>query len=297
MQNSREVQAVEIHGQDTGTAKLSDFESVMAYLARRWKENAEHPAESLSEEYAEQHARFQCASFNEQKGNLGGAECPICRNKGYIMKPTGGWGTAMYECECMKQRRYSEGLERAGLRDAERFTFDTYTTEEEWQKKAKALAMRYVSEGGHNWLYIAGNSGAGKTHLCTAVCAQLVKAGKEVRYEVWSDVLHSLEQARFDDRKRGELMERLRGVDVLYLDDFLKTPANKRPSDSALAYALEIINARYVADRVTILSTEHLLGEICGFDEALGGRIAEKTPGSKIQMRGENRNYRMRDKR
>jgi len=285
---------VEINGLDTGTARLSDFDTAFAYLMQRWEANAGQAAEPFSEEYAERHAQFQCDSYNEQTGGLRGVDCTVCRNKGYIMKPTGGWGTAMYECQCMKKRRFIDGLARAGLRNADQFTFDAYTTEEDWQRKAKALAVRYAEEGGKRWLYIAGNSGAGKTHLCTAVCAQLVKDGREVRYEVWSDVLHRLEQTRFDDRKRGDLMDSLRGVDVLYLDDFLKTPANKRPTDSAIGYAFEIINARYIADRATILSTEFLLDEICGFDEALGGRISEKTPGSKIQIRGNGRNYRMK---
>lgn len=281
---------MEASGQGIGTMK--SFEDVLAYLAQSWAEDT--PREPFTDEQAENHARWQCSIYNEQEGNLAGDDCRECKNKGYVMRPTGGWDTAMYECACMKKRRYLQGLKRAGLTGADRLTFEAYETEEEWQAKAKRLAMQYADNPGGRWLFVAGNSGAGKTHLCTAVCSQLLKEGREIRYEIWSEILHGLEQKRFDERGYEERMESLRTVDVLYIDDFLKTPANKRPSDSALSYALEIINGRYVSGRITILSTEYLLDELAAFDEALAGRIAERSKGSKIQMRGENRNYRMR---
>lgn len=70
----------------------------------------------------------------------------------------------------------------------------------------------------------------------------------------------------------------LKSVDVLYIDDLFKpTGANSQPTSADIRLAYEIINCRYNAgDKVTIISSERTVSEICDIDEATGGRIMEQ---------------------
>ena len=102
-----------------------------------------------------------------------------------------------------------------------------------------------------------------------------------------------MERTRYNDEKREALMRELKAADVLYIDDLLKTSNNVPPTQSALTYALDIVDLRYTADRKTMISTEFMISEITSFDEALGSRISEKTKGCKIMVKREaGRNFR-----
>ena len=187
-------------------------------------------------------------------------------------------------------------MQDAGLGDLyEKCTFDSYIVSADWQRRNKESAERYASQDGNGWFLFAGASGCGKTHLCTAICGEIAKRGRTVKYVQWRRLFDRLIQTRFKEMEQEQLFKELSDADVLYLDDFLKTPKNIEPSPDMLAYALEIVDARYKADRKTIFSTEFMIDEIVGFDEALGGRIREKTIGNKVMNKREaGRNYRMR---
>ena len=237
-------------------------------------------------------AQMQIKWHNETPGNLPDVDCPECLNRGSYMVLSESGEQIIRECKCMANRRYILAMKAAGLGELyQRCTFDAYKTEEEWQVTAKSKAYAYVKAGGDKWLIFSGNSGCGKTHLCTAICSELAKQGMTIKYVEWKRLLAKLQQTRFKETEQGSLIREMQEVDVLYLDDFLKTAGNAKPSDDALNFALEIVNARYIRDRKTILSTEFLAREIIGFDEALGSRIVEKSYQIQLQ-REQGRNYR-----
>jgi DNA replication protein DnaC len=107
----------------------------------------------------------------------------------------------------------------------------------------------------------------------------------------WKRLLAKLQQTKYKEAEQDALIREMQSVDVLYLDDFLKTAGNAKPSDEALNYALEIINARYIRDKKTIISTEFMDKELIGFDEALGSRIVEKSFQIQV-LRSQGRNFR-----
>lgn len=236
----------------------------------------------------------QCDWYNESEGRLDGIDCPECKNRGNYQLLDNDGNRVMRECKCMAQRRYMTAMKAAGLGELyERCTFDKYRVTNEWQKTCKALAMRYAAQDGNGWFYFGGNSGSGKTHLCTAICSELAKKGRQIMYVQWKRCLAQLVQTKFKLNEQEQLFSDMTTADVLYIDDFLKTPMNKAPSDEALSYALEIVDARYKSDRKTIFSSEFMTREILTFDEALGGRIIEKSKGNKVLLERESgRNYR-----
>ena len=241
--------------------------------------------------------QWQCDTYNASQGDLQGYDCPECLNRGYfelIRDDT----SFMRECRCMKIRRNLERLKKAGfIGQSERFTFENYRASSEWQKKAKATAERYVNENPDKWLFFGGQSGCGKTHLCTAVCMELIRQEHDVKYVQWRDIVHYLEANRFKEEKYSSKITELKDIEILYIDDFLKTTHKIRekpaPSETEMNIAYEIINARVVSGNKTIISSEMHVRDISCLDEATGGRISENSEGFQIQINyQENRNYR-----
>lgn len=244
---------------------------------------------------ADDFARKQCEWYNESEGRLTGIYCPECKNRGNFQILDSEGNTVLRECKCMAQRRYIQMMQSAGLGDLyERCTFDSYQVTTEWQRDAKEKALQYAGKDGNGWFFFGGSSGSGKTHLCTAICSELAKRGRNIRYVQWKRLFAELVQTKFKGYEQEIIFNNCIYADVLYIDDFLKTPRNVSPSEEMLSYALEIIDARYKADNKTILSTEFRCNEILAMDEALGSRIAEKSNNDhKFIERSKGMNYRL----
>ena len=125
---------------------------------------------STCEEFLEERAR----RANSLPGKLGGYDCEKCLNRGFITVVRDG-AEFVRVCECMKSRRSLREIEKSGLGEIlEEYTFERFRTPEPWQQRAKAGAMDFV-ERGRGWFFMGGASGAGKTHLCTAICGELLR--------------------------------------------------------------------------------------------------------------------------
>lgn len=223
--------------------------------------------------------------INELSGNLGFVNCSVCKNKGYIAVIRND-SLVMRECKCMARRKTLKRIKQSGLMDMLRgYTFAEYKTPEQWQKVAKEKAQEFVKEGSGKWFMIAGTPGTGKTHICTAIAGELIKANKEVRYMLWRSEAPHL-KALVNERETYEReMRELREVDVLYIDDFFKGTV----SDADINLAFEILNARYNARRLlTIISSEKTIEEILDIDEAIGSRIYERSKGFCIKTPAQN---------
>ena len=112
-----------------------------------------------------------------------------------------------------------------------------------------------------------------------------MKANKEVRYFLWRDEAPKL-KALVNDREEYErIIEQVKRVDVLYIDDFFKGTVT--PADINLAF--EILNSRYNSDKlITIISTEMTIENILSLDEAVGSRIYERCKGFYIKTPKDN---------
>lgn len=247
----------------------------------------------LSEMTAEEklaRAQKMADRVNAQEGRLTGYDCPACRNKGFVeyVKDTTeqlgypSYTTGSRECVCMAIRRSKWLLKKSGLADlAERCTFDTYKATEPWQvyirDRAEGFLEKAMSGSGRGF-FIGGQTGCGKTHICTALTVSLINSGKSARYMLWTDEAARL-KACVNDDQYASLMWPLKAVGVLYIDDLFKpTGASGQPTQADIRLAYELINYRYNStNKVTIISSERTTGELCEIDEAIGGRIVEKS--------------------
>lgn len=256
----------------------------------------EQPFPEISDFDSDVFRRKRVQWENDAEGTLTGYDCRKCKNKGVIYYLDENGYEFAKECECMEIRRTLSRIERSGLSDSlERLTFDSYQVHNNWQATVKNSAMEFV-DNPSGCFYIGGNTGSGKTHICTAICGELIKQGYEVRYYLWRDLLHRLEANRFEEDRYSNLMDEIRNTDVVYIDDFLKTKGDKSKNASVLEYAFEIINQRYISRKITVLSSEWYLDEIFTLDGATGGRVHEMCKNPMFEMkivRGNEMNYRL----
>ena len=220
--------------------------------------------------------QMQIKADNEAPGYLKYYDCPKCKNKGVYFVEKDGKEISV-DCECMPFRNSIEALEKSGLSSAlKKMTFDNYTCGSEWQVQIKEEAMSFLTASEGCFFFIGGQSGAGKTHICTAILKGFLDNKKSIRYFKWADDLNKVLSLSSSESRaeRAEIIEPLKKTDVIYIDDFFRS---KMPSQAEIKLAFEIINARYTQDLTTIISSEKTAGEIKTIDEAIFSRIIERT--------------------
>lgn len=222
---------------------------------------------------------------NERPGGLPDYDCPVCRNKGWIAYYGDAGDVRLKECECMGKRRAAKYIRSSGLSALlEDYRFDNYETPERWQRAALSTAQQYATAPGRKWMYISGGPGTGKTHLCTAVCGALLNRGEPVRYMLWRDAARTIKALANDAGAYSEALDPYKRAKYLYIDDFLKGGA----TDADMRLAFELINARYVTRKATLISSELDVDAVLDLDEAVGSRIYEMAKGCIIKARGGN---------
>lgn len=287
---------------------MSGMEGIQEVLARLKKKHPRLNVEPMTPiEVAERNAE----SYNKSEGDrhlADGYNCDVCRNKGLvavIRERKDIRGNEVFEeyltpCKCDKVRKSIMRMKRSGLESLfKKYRFENYNVEEAWQQTIKEKAMSFAKHP-EPVFFIGGQSGCGKTHLCTAISRELLFAGNELRYVLWRDESIKLKAAINNEEKYQSIISELKQVDVLYIDDFLKVPIGQdasKPTSADLSLALEIINNRYNAKLITIISSEWSINEIIGFDEALGGRIYEMGGAEYCTSlkKDRSRNYRIRN--
>lgn len=195
----------------------------------------------------------------------------------------------------MKIRESLHAIEKSGLSDVmKKLTFDSFNASTDWQEYIKIKAKSFVKDGKGNWFYIGGQVGCGKTHICTAVTISLFMQGKSGLYMLWRDKTAELKGLMNTD-SYDKKIEELKKAEVLYIDDFLKTPNNNKPTSADINLAFEILNYRYINKLITVISSEWILSEVIDFDEATGSRIKELTGDYLLTVsKNSNKNYRLR---
>lgn len=233
--------------------------------------------------------------FNSQSGELQGYDCRACKNRGYVALLGDNGYMCVQECDCLKVRRTLKQVAETGVNKS--YRFDNFKVKYDWQKTMIEKAKRYVADP-RGWFYAGGQVGAGKTHICSAVFASLVRKGAEGHYMLWTDEGASLKATVNDINAYRQIMKPLMTVKVLYIDDFLKVKQGNNPTAADMNLAFKLINARYNnPDLITIISSEWYLSDVRKFDDAVGSRIYEKTQDFCITLgREEDRNFRMKNK-
>ena len=222
--------------------------------------------------------------------------CPfgLCDGSGWMEIYRDGL-PVMKQCKCMAQQKSLHRLRKSGILPLVRACrFDTYNAPEQWQKEVKDMAIKYAKYPDEKWFFIGGQVGSGKTHLCTAIVASLIRRGYEAKYMLWRDEMRVLKDS-IRENEYCDKMEFLKQVPVLYIDDFFYS-SDGRPTAGDINIAFELINMRYINKLITIISSEYDITQITDISESVGSRIyimAKK--GSCINITPDvSKNYRLK---
>jgi len=136
-----------------------------------------------------------------------------------------------------------------------RWSGETFAVDVQRQALAQALLdAQLYAEQPRGWLYVCGPCGAGKSHLAAAIANELAGAGWGVTYASVPDLLRFV-RGGFGGGEADARLEALMHIDLLMLDDI--------GAEYLTAWAQEqlfiLLNARYLADRATILTSNDRL--------------------------------------
>lgn len=182
-------------------------------------------------------------------------------------------------CECVKVRESLQSLEDSGMTERmKRETFESYRTDESWQKTIKEKAIKFL-DSEESCFYIGGYTGSGKTKICSCMLNKYVERKRAIKYLVWRDFTTDLME---NIENSNKLIREAQEIDVLYIDDLYKFP----PKDFEKRVLYSIINYRVNKGLKTIISSETKLKnsdakeqykyeDMITIDLAVAGRIWE----------------------
>ena len=215
-------------------------------------------------------------TFNAGSENDGtGVECEACNNRGMVAFLNDEGVFAVRPCKCSGTRLTARRLQKQGLYEiSKKKTLDAFEEKTETQKKLKSLVQKYIAEQVPRWLLLCGQSGAGKTHLCTAAFVKIsFVRGVDGRYLLWNSDGRRIKAAAKEGDDR--LLRDFKKTKLLYIDDLFKCKKDVEPSDADVRLAFELLDYRYSHKLMTIISTEMQLEDLRSLDEAIYRRIRE----------------------
>lgn len=228
-------------------------------------------------------------------GACGIWEKPAYYDGKYLVAATKVFCSKRNDCEKLSSYR-SEWIEKnkknSGLKDLLNKRINDFVASDPWQEAIKKMAVNYIADCKNNfaehtpcnWLMFLGQSGCGKTHLCSGISNWLLEQNKRVLYVRYIELSNSI--SNFD----YSLLERAKHAQILYLDDLFKSSAN-RLDDKAI---FDLIDYRYNNNMQTIISCERTSQEMIDINEAVVGRIVERCNGFFFEIEKEpGKNYRL----
>lgn len=199
--------------------------------------------------------------------------CPDCQDTGFVDGRM---------CQCFKQLRRAAAyqqlssdlpLEKCRF---ENFTLDYYQSSDRAYHQMEGV-LRVCRKFAQNFrtdspsMLFKGGTGLGKTHLSLAIANVVISKGFGVVYGSAQSFAVALERERFD-RQGAATALRLTGCDLLIIDDL----GAEFPSNYVNAMLYDAVNARMLADRPTVISTNLSMKEL---EERYGERFASRIAG------------------
>ncbi len=167
-----------------------------------------------------------------------------------------------------------------GARLAASMTFESFTkgaagaTAAQKRSLAEALAAAKVfAEHPSGWLYLAGPTGVGKTHLAAAIVGESIAQGREVLFRFVPDLLDDLRRSYGPSGSKSfdHTFSQVRDVDVLILDD-LGAEASTAWAEEKL---YQLIVHRHDAMMPTVFTSRTALESISDSETRITTRYSE----------------------
>lgn len=228
-------------------------------------------------------------------------KCNKCNDTGFIE-----YNGVYKRCECAELDYVNRLWANFGVNPKDLKMLKEYESYNDITRHARDKAIDYIKsfknieKNRGNGFCVMGQSGAGKTHIITAIGKALLDKKIPVVYMPYLEAIRELKSSVLDIEHYNKLINRYKGARVLIIDDLFKDKIRSGKligelKESDLKYIYEILNYRYLNYLPTLISTEctpHLLIQL---DEALGGRILECCGKRFGVVFKEDCNYRLRE--
>ncbi|MGR6899575.1 DnaA ATPase domain-containing protein [Rummeliibacillus sp. BSL5] len=229
---------------------------------------------------------YNCDKCKDQGGIIEWREADVFGNGQYIRKEE-----VWVECSCVKQKKINKLLKTSEITDEfQKMTFGNFHTEgyQEVIKKMYDTAFQYcqafnsIKNTRCNSIALIGQPGAGKTHLLSAIANGMIT--KLLVPVLYFPYIEGTEDLRSDFDQLANKIQRLKEVDVLFIDDLFKPVTKvvnglriKEPRATAwqVEKMFEVINYRYLNNKPLLISSELSFDDMLDIDEALCTRIFE----------------------
>ncbi|MBQ7445958.1 MAG: ATP-binding protein [Clostridia bacterium] len=170
----------------------------------------------------------------------------------------------------LARNRENSGIEKA-YEDADLKSFDVQTE----NRGAYNLAKNYVAQfpemlERNQGLLFWGDVGTGKTYTASVIGNELLAKGRTVYAISLANLFQKV--GGYNNEQEEELMERVRNVDLLILDDL----GTERSTDFAAEKVYAVIDARYKASKPVIYTTNMTLAEMKGAADMRQKRLYDR---------------------
>lgn len=212
--------------------------------------------------------------------------CPICEGLEWILKIKDGVEIAV-PCKCREKAVMSRRLRFADIPEAFRgmdlrsFRMDVYRKPE--SKKMVSDACKIIKtylddfesqkERGMGLYIWSRTKGSGKTRIAAGIANELMK-NYAVKFAVSLTILQEIKNTwrRDTEYSENQLLDALYTTDILVIDDF----GVERPADWTNDKMYQIINERYINQKITIFTSNDPLDKL-SYDDRITNRIKERT--------------------
>ena len=229
--------------------------------------------------------------------------CPICKNTlvvhsiDFYNDRTGHYFHNKKSCcKCNQIRKSLDLMKKNGLLGLiQKKSFSNFKAVSDFQKSMKMKAINFVRAMIANKkvsYFVGGQSGSGKTHICSAMLAELVNNGICVHFFNYIQDIATLNRYQFSSENREEfnnLLTLYKQADILYFDDFMYGDVTM--SEQKIIF--NIINHRYENDLPCIISSEKTIVDIKKINISIFGRLYEMCRDFMINInKDDSKNYR-----
>ena len=226
-------------------------------------------------------------------------KCPLCGGTFWRWlgrdKDQYSWVTT---CGCAEAEKAKRAIDASGLSELLAvYTFDSFMTHDPFQKQMARTVAAFVDAVLKNetpWMFVGGQSGCGKTHICTAACGKLLEEHLAVKYMRWVSESRALKAVVMDKPVFETTIKPYQQAAILYIDDLLKEGGGTKPTPAELTLAFDLIDSRLIQNKPTIISSEWTMDELLSFDQATFGRVSQKAKGYLLNIASDiAKNYRL----
>ena len=219
-----------------------------------------------------------------QQHNIGNISpvyfCPKCEDTGFV---NGRYCSCLVE-EINNILKLESGF--INLEEFEKANFEIFENKEYMKNLYAKMQQWCGSNFDKNIIFLAGQTGVGKTHLMKCMANELIKRHKLVTLTT-SFAMHQDFVKSFSTRdltEKQDLLDKYLTAEVLFIDD-LGTELRQR--DITVNYLYQILNERKMKKLPTVITSNLNLEDVMEYyDERIASRIADKQTSICVYING-----------